>query len=642
MLAFHWAATPTGRTGTDQARRLESSLGAGLPWATASEASDGAAYAWCEIGRRRILGNWGPARTRSGCRVLFNGHLDAPEELSRVLGLSSAETPANLYGEAVERWGDDAEKRICGQYAAIVFDPANGRVRLTRSPLRAPPLHYQLSDGAVVAASVVRVLFAMGLAPRLDEQRLIDAGYGLHGEESRSWYLDAARVPLGSVVEIVRAAAALRRTYEPRSIPDVRLARNEDYVARAGALLREGTSAALRGFSRPGATLSGGLDSPTVVAAALDVLPAAKRLPTFTFHPLAEFEDRSPPGMIGNERPMVEAFAAMHPRLEPHFIDNRGAAFDARCRELFHVTGMAPAGLSNMYMFHGIYGAAQAAGCDALLLAEWGNESFSQKGEWAFVEYLRRGRWRQLYRALRDHRADPRPLLRKFVALSLVPLLSDPAWRAMKRVVHRGERDILEVISPFTREFIASSRLGERAAQARFNAARFQPRSRADNIRYLFANGDSEAAEIHQGFEQLYGVRQRDPASYRPLVEFCLGIPTDQFMRDGQERWLAKRMAAGLIPEAQRRNLLNGFHDADWAVRLAPRRDALIAEFERIAADPRFAGRIDAPRFVAALKRWNGSGRGCDEIDRAEIQIAAPRALMLTRFVNFVEGRNDL
>ena len=72
--------------------------------------------------------------------------------------------------------------------------------------------------------------------------------------------------------------------------------------------------------------------------------------------------------MFGDERPFVEAFAAMSPRLESHFTANEGYGHDYRWNDFFHLMGGAPSGLCTMYVFHGLFAGA-VEGCDVLLLA---------------------------------------------------------------------------------------------------------------------------------------------------------------------------------------------------------------------------------------------------------------------------------
>ena len=625
----------------DTARRLASALCAGIGGHAGSSVSEGAAFAYRSLQSTAVQArSWRPARVPDGTITLFHGHIVNHRELCHALG-DRAPDFATLYGLAVSRWGQDADTRIIGEYCAVVFNPRFKLVRLARSPLRAPPFHYYFKRGQIVAASVPRALFAVGVPCRINDQRLADSNWMNFSDEAASWYEDLARVPLGSIVEINPGGINQIRYYDPMALPDVRLGSDRDYIARAGELLDEGIQAALEGSRRPGIALSSGLDSPQIATRALKFLPPEQMMPSFTFVPEAAWDGIVQSGMLGDETEMVRAFAALHPRIEAHFTSNEGVAHDHRWADMFHAMGTAASGVCNMYVFHGIWQLAQQQRCDRLLIAEWGNQTFSAKGEWGFVEYLLTGRWRQLYRALRNHPHDPRSLLRRFAALSLVPLLPIPARKALMRLWHRGEKDPFELISPLSPEFRALSGVKERASAAGIRDSRFKPRSAREARHDLFVNGDSETAETYQAFEQLYGIEQRDPTAYRPFAEFCMGLPTDLFLRDGEPRWLAKQMARGIMPEQQRANSLNGRWDADWHLRLGRRRAELREELERIAIHPRLATTIDARRLIAALDDFPPQ-TSTDPQVWMQVEMGIPRALLTARFVNYVEGRNDV
>ena len=643
MLAFTWTWPADHQTDGaprgDLAERLAASLSSGIGGQVGATHLAGAdfAFRWVRTPVARVR-SWQPHRGVSGRIILFNGHL-ADRAALRVALSCDADDPAALYLTALEQWGDDADLRIVGEYCAVVFDPANQHTRLSRSPLRAPPLHYCHQRNRLIAASVPRAIFACGVAPQIDEQHLADGNWLNFSDETASWYQGLARVPLGSVVDIRRESAFPRRYYDLATLPEVRLANDAAYLERARELLDAGVRAAIDGATRPGIALSGGLDSPLVAARTLDALAPDQRLPSFTFVPEAGWDGVVPDGMVGDERAAVEAFAALHPRLDPHFTDNGGVAHDHRWAEMFHAMGVAPSGMCNMYVFHGVFDSVRAAGCDRLLIGEWGNDTFSAKGEWGFVEYLLTGRWRQLWRALRLHRSDPRSMPRRFAALSLVPLLPDRVWRLLMRLWHSGERHPLELISPLTPAYRRAMDVERRAAGVSFG--RYQPKNRREATALLFANADAQAADVYQGFEQLYGVSVRDPTAYRPFVEFCLGLPTDQFLRDGVSRWLAKRLGEGVMPAEQLANHTNGRWDADWHLRLGRRRAVLIAELERIADSPRFGAMIDTARLIAALRDFPPH-TVTDRQRVMPLELATPRALLITRFVNYVEGRNDI
>jgi asparagine synthase (glutamine-hydrolysing) len=375
-----------------------------------------------------------------------------------------------------------------------------------------------------------------------------------------------------------------------------------------------------------------------MVARALKFLPEGRTLPTFTFHPEEAFDGRVPQWMMGDERPMVERFAAMHPRIEPHFTANEGYEHDYRLNELLHLIGGAPPGLCGTYVFHGLLAGAAKQGCDVLLVAEWGNQTFSDRGECAYFEYLYTGKWRQLWLALTRPQVHAGGMVRRFVARCIQPLLPDAFWHTMRRRV-LGKEPIFEMMQPLSKKYRQASGADRRRKKSGWLSDRHQPWSRFHS-RKLFIGHEDWRAEIDQGFEQMYGVALRDPMAYRPFVEFCLGLPTRMFFRDGEMRWLAKQMAKGIMPEEQRTTHLMGWWDVDWHLRIGRRRKDFLAELDSFEQDPTLARMLDFPALRASLEDWPEK----TELDPQKFfrpQLGVPRALLTGRFVKFVEGRND-
>lgn len=642
MLAFAWPwRTEVADKHRGLSQRLGTSLCAGIGGAAAAVELDGLHFAYRPLRPDLALSrSWRPTIMPNGRIVLFHGYFDNAAAIAAELG-EDRNNPARLYGLAVERWGDDTERRVIGEYCAIIVNPGACFARLSRSPLRAPPLYYWQNGQMAAAASVPRAIFAAGAERRLNEDRVADSAIFNFSDAEASWFEDIFRVPLGSVVELERGQSRrLRKVYDLLSMPAVRMEDDAAYFARASELLNEGVRACLAGSGRPGATLSAGLDSPQVAVRALAALPAGQRLPTFTFHPEPGFDGREEPYKLADERPFVEAFAALHPGLEPHFTANDGYGHDHRWNDFFHLMGGAPSGLCNMYVFHGLFAEAKKQGCDLLLLAEWGNFTFSDRGDWGFVEYLLKGRWRQLWQALAKNTDGDRPMLWRFLARSIFPLLPARWWRLLKRLARPGEQPLIDLMQPLSHEYRQSSGADRRLSDAGLIFDRYQPWSRRHAQQLLFQGHDGEGAEVYQAFEQMYGIRQRDPMAYRPFVEFCFGLPVEMFMRDGEKRWLAKELARGIMPEEQRANRRNGRWDADWLLRMRRRRDDYLAELDRIAEDGRMAAMFDLPRLKAALQNLPEQ----TELDPQKYytaEFAVPRALLAARFVNYVEGRNQ-
>ena len=435
--------------------------------------------------------------------MLFAGHLDNGAEAARALGLSCPapgdhQALAALYGAALLKWGEQADLRLIGEYAVIVVNEAQDNVRLARSPLRAPPLHYYADDQRVIASPTLGVIFGCGVERRLDDSKLADMAYFNASDEARGWFEQVRRVPLGSQIHLTPERQACRSYYDFEALPRMPQMTPAERVERAQELLAEGTRAALAGSNKPALMLSGGLDSALVAVKALEVMPASVPLNTYTFVVEPGWVRHDHPGEIADERPLVEAFCAMHPRLVPHYFDNADRRLDNRLTELFFATGSAPQGLANLGVYHALWEAARSDGCDRVLLGEFGNMTASSDGNWAYSEYLVHLRWRQLYLALRGVEGDGRSMLRRLLALAVFPFLPDAVWRWQREL--RGVPNLYHLASPLRSDYAQQSGVAARSRAAGLPNPRHPLRDRLAMMKEVHSNTWGEFSDIYAGF----------------------------------------------------------------------------------------------------------------------------------------------
>ena len=72
----------------------------------------------------------------------------------------------------------------------------------------------------------------------------------------------------------------------------------------------------------------------------------------------------------------------------------------------------------------------------------------------------------------------------------------------------------------------------------------------------------------------------RDPTMDRRVVEFCLTVPLEQFVRGGKLRSLVRRAMAGRLPETTLNRMQRGQQSADWYESLTRLRPQMLAELE--------------------------------------------------------------
>jgi len=143
VLAFFRGWRPSALDG----ERMAASLALPAPDRLISAHSTEATFAVVPgiVGPPARPGNQVPAVLPSGDRVLFTGWFDNKAEIASQLRIPGSDA-ATVYGHAVERWGDLTELHVIGDYCAVIDRPRRGEVRLARSPLSAPPLHYHASN----------------------------------------------------------------------------------------------------------------------------------------------------------------------------------------------------------------------------------------------------------------------------------------------------------------------------------------------------------------------------------------------------------------------------------------------------------------------------------------------------------------
>ena len=587
----------------------------------------------------RVARGWHPVRTPTGDTLLFKGYLADRAEAAGTLGLDRHASDAEIYGSALARWDDQADLRLVGEYAAILWSAHGDRVRLVRSPLSAPPLHYWEGAGRFIAASTPRALFATGyLSAEIDEQKLADSMVLNYREEARSWFRDILRLPIGTRALVSADGVRLARYYDPLAVPQIRYRRDEDYVEAADALFQKAVANAMQGFSRPAVSLSGGYDSQAVAAYAGRALEGRGRVACFTSVPEPEWDGRVPKGRSGDERVPAQALAAMYPNLDLELVDAAGLPIDHRFEAILMASGCLPRNITAMHWIQAVHARAQAQGCDVMLTGQMGNTTLSYDGSGAIPGWFLSGRWGRAAREIWHARGEHRSLAHALGGRLIKPLMPPTLQRRLGKE-RPNARNAFEWWSPIAPAWAAEMQAQERAVAMGHAMDGLRARSTRDLRMRVLGNGINEGGDLHQALELLYGMPVRDPTWSRPLVEFLFGLPDDQYLRNGESRWLARRLLRGKLPDAALDARTRGLQAADWHLRIGRHRVDWLAEIDRLARDPAMAHRLNLPMLRRALQDWPAE----TPIEgRANIQLmqAVPRAIGAARFIRYHQGQN--
>jgi asparagine synthase (glutamine-hydrolysing) len=149
-------------------------------------------------------------------------------------------------------------------------------------------------------------------------------------------------------------------------------------------------------------------------------------------------------------------------------------------------------------------------------------------------------------------------------------------------------------------------------------------------LRTLLEYGDiADTSLAAQGGWQLDA---RDPTYDREVVEFCLTVPLEEFVRDGQQRSLARRAMVGRLPASTLSRTQRGIQSSDWYVSLGAVRGRMAAEVERLRCSPLASRMLDLERMRRLIEEWPTSGFERLEVMRSH-HFALTRGFSVGKFL---------
>jgi hypothetical protein len=299
-------------------------------------------------------------------------------------------------------------------------DARPGPPRDTAAPLGA-------AGASLRFATDIRGILDPGEDWRIDEEAVARHLAGPNRPMPRGFIQGVELVPPGSVVTIDASGVRTDRWWRPRDLPELRHARDADYVEHLRDLLRQAIDARVDAELPIGTHLSGGIDSGAVCIAASDALAArgARLRAAYAWSP--PVSDTFPELGRRDERRRIAPIAELA-GTPLRFGRAECASLDHLDREIEFE------GINNLDEELSVLGAAQGDGVRILLSGWGGDEGFSAHGYGSLAHLLRRGRLVAAFNSTRAHaggRRHPVALLRALLAWGVAPLMPDPLYRRL-------------------------------------------------------------------------------------------------------------------------------------------------------------------------------------------------------------------
>lgn len=204
-------------------------------------------------------------------QVIFNGEIYNFAEVRRELVAhghrfrTSSDTEVIAHG--YEQWGARCVDRFRGMFAFAVWDARAERLLLARDRLGVKPLYYAEVPGGIVFGSEIKSLLEDPEVSREWRTDALDAYLTLlYIPAPDTIYKGIHKLPPAHVLVAERGAVRVTRYWDLEFAGDGDPSREREYLEELDQILREAVGLRLISDVPLGAFLSGGIDSSTVVA----------------------------------------------------------------------------------------------------------------------------------------------------------------------------------------------------------------------------------------------------------------------------------------------------------------------------------------------------------------------------------------
>jgi len=228
------------------------------------------------LGWRGWSGRGGGLAEAGADVLVLDGRLFNGEELRPLAGTGAGESDAALLLALFRRLGPVAAlERVNGDFAVAYLDGERRGLWLGRDRLGLKPLYFARAAGGFAFASQPRALLALPGVPATVNRRYVALVAASHYRTfdtapDESPYAAIGQVPAATLLEIRDDGAPRRHLYwSLADAPDLDRP-EEDLAGQYRALLTDAVARRLNGAGRAGFTLSGGMDSSSVLCCAVE------------------------------------------------------------------------------------------------------------------------------------------------------------------------------------------------------------------------------------------------------------------------------------------------------------------------------------------------------------------------------------
>lgn len=476
---------------------------------------------------------------------------------------------------AYKKWGKDCPKHLVGDFAFAIWDYENQRLFCARDHVGKRTFYYSYDKKRIVFSTLIKPILEIMDEKELNE-KWIAQYLGIVGVLSsaaieETMYKSIFQLPPATCMTIDSNGIKFNKYWNPeKDIKTLKLSCDKEYEEAFKNVFMEAVKCRVRSKDEVGIMLSSGLDSTSVGAVAAKCLKEEhKVLKSFTSIPLKENNNITVNGRNINESEGVQLLVEKSKNIEPKYCEFRQLSPLTSFKENSEMLEMPFKAIENLFWYIGLAQEASKSECKVLLDGQFGNSTISY-GEYYtnLLTLIKHGNLPQVMKEIKGVKEKYK--LNKKTCIKFTLRLITP-YKIRKIRFLKINKDFNKYeLTPINRNLIKKWTIDEVLQK---NKLEMFPNPYYDwrTVRKLIVNPVvlSHIAEYEVKVGLMTGLIKRDPTRDKRVIEMILSFPSEQFVRNGEERYLIKRVMANLVPDEILNNkLLRGIQAADWVERL--------------------------------------------------------------------------
>lgn len=574
-----------------------------------------------------------------GLAITADAIIDNREELFQILQIPKAlklgVTDSELILLAYQKWGEEAPMYLVGEYAFFIYDERNEKLFGARDFSGSRTLYYSTHSNIFAFATTIEALLSLPyMEKKLNEQWLAEflaiAGMIDTVDASITPYLGVNQLAPSHSITVRKNKVSIRKYKSIEFNKKLKLNSDEEYIEAFQEIYQKSINSRLRTYRNVGAQLSGGLDSGSIVAfAGRQLKEESKILHTFSYIPSKDFEDFTPKNIMPDESSFIKSTVQYVGNIKDQYYSYEGRNPFSEIDDFLEIMEVPYKFFENSFWLKGMFEKAYEENVGVLLNGGRGNLTIS----WgSAVEYysllLKKFKWLKLYKEL-----DAYSLKVGGARLRRIPSIAKRAFPLLNNLnksypTYTNPTLINTNFATKTNVFYKLKEFGmdETGWFASSNVFVQRKRHFYDDFHWNASNTLAAKLSLR------YSLWKRDPTNDLRVVNFCLSLPEDQYVKNGMDRALIRRATNNLLPDKIRLNQkIRGVQGADWVHRMKPVWNSFLQELSVMVEDKDSMDYLNGSNIKRAVKNIS-LGVNADYILNPESKILM-RSLIVHRFL---------